>query len=101
MLAGGKNYSPKWMTANTLGVWHFTKAWANADHFVNRWGLDYTFSDHTSFSKKIKKGDYITYDKNSDGKWDHMGFAINAKDSYDASLGYKDYRVAQHTFYHS
>ena len=101
MLAGGKNYSPKWMTANTLGVWHFTKAWANADHFVNRWGLDYTFSDHTSFSKKIKKGDYITYDKNSDGTWDHMGFAINAKDSYDASLGYKDYRVAQHTFYHS
>ena len=97
MLAGGKNYSPTWITANAFGVWKYTKAWSNANKFVEHWKLDYTFTNHVSFSKKLKKGDYITYDKIGDGKWDHMGFVVNTKPSYDASLGYKDYRVAQHT----
>lgn len=97
MLAGGKNYTLSWITCATFGIWHYTDAWANANCFANYWGVDNTYATHKNFSKNLKKGDYITEDKANDGNWDHIGFVVDVADSYNQKLGYKNYKVAQHT----
>lgn len=96
--AGGKSMTTNWYSRYISGVnWEYTRSWTVANDFVNYWGKDYTFSTHSSFAKKIKKGDYIGVDYENDGKWNHMGFVVKkgTDGTYD---GYKycDYKVAQH-----
>ena len=97
MCASGKSYSRKWITACVLGKWFYTDAWANANCFANYWGVDKTYKTHKNFSKNLRIGDFITEDKANDGSWDHIGFVVNTAKTFNNSLGYKNYRVAQHT----
>lgn len=97
MAAGGKQYTLKWITACVFEKWYYTDAWANANCFANYWGVDTVYRTHKIFSKNLKKGDFITEDKANDGSWDYIGFVVDVANSYNEKLGYKDYKVAQHT----
>ena len=68
-----------------------------ANNFANYWGVDYKYYTHSVFSQNVKKGDFITYDKAADGDWDHIGYVTAVKKSFNQKLGYKNYKVAQHT----
>lgn len=94
--AGGKSDYKNWTCSKVAGHYLCGQAWTVADTFAKYWGVDYTYKTNKNFSKNLKKADCITYDKANDGKWDHIGFVTNVHD-YDSSLGYCDYRVAQHT----
>lgn len=92
---GGYSYNINWKCYKLLGKRHYTKIWCNANKFVNYWKVDYKYTSHNSFANKLQKGDFITYDGQNDGDWDHNAFvtAIGSK----TSSGYKNYQVAQHT----
>ncbi len=96
------------------GWWHYTdgspdifgrykhessQSWRLADVFSKYQGAYAKTKVHNTFSKSIKKGDFIATDHTSDGKWDHVGYVV-ANDTYSANYNgktYYDYQVAQHT----
>lgn len=80
---GGRNHS-------------YSVSWINANTFVRYMGVGYTTSNHTDFSRNIAIGDFIAFDADGDGSWQHVGF-VTARRTIDSSLGYVDYRVAQHS----
>lgn len=85
--AGGRNH-------------FYSNSWINADTFAKYMGVGYKTSNHSTFSKNIRVGDFIAYDKNGDGSWQHIGF-VTARGVPGTALGYIDYKVAQHsTNYH-
>ncbi len=57
----------------------------------------YSTMYHNNFVTNIRKGSFIAYDKASDGDWDHAGFVTDKSATYSSTLGYYDYKVAQHT----
>lgn len=96
LLAGGKNMNVVWN-------WNWGSkpsfAWVNANAFMIYHGTFFNTSNHFEFSKVVRTGDVIAKDFNKDGKWDHLGYVIQA-DSYAATYGgkyYYDYKVAQHS----
>ena len=97
-------YYQQWYTgAPTTGWWHLnntnhdsSESWRLVSPFVNYFGLYYSSTSHYSFSYNVAAGDVICLDYYNDGGWDHLGF-VAQKSSYNSSLGYYDYIVAQHT----
>lgn len=83
---------------NQYGVKNHTysNSWIGADTFARYMGVGYTTKSNYLFSANISAGDFVATDDNNDGSWGHIGF-ITGKRVYDSSLGYTDYRVAQHS----
>lgn len=94
---GGKGQTATWYCFKEGGKWYYTKRWTTANNFANFCGVDTTTSSHKTFASKLKKGDFIVEDKANDGSWDHAAFVTAVASSYSATLGYKNYKVAQHT----
>lgn len=97
----GKKMTDKWYAkkghvVNKDKYVNYSTQWCNANSFVNKWGYDCEYVSHRSFSLYLKKGCFITYDKQDDGDWDHVGFVCDVK-KFSNKLGYADYKVAQHT----
>lgn len=97
-----------------LGWWHrkvtasgpiiypdhkYSLSWINADTFARYMGVGYTTTNHSSFSGNLQAGDFIAYDRDRDGDWNHIGFvtSVNSSQGTYNGLTYYDYRVAQHT----
>lgn len=85
------------------GWWHLTdgtntssNSWRLANAFCAYYGMYYTTSSNNAFSHYLQKGSFISFDKGNDGSWDHVAY-VTAVRPYTSSLGYCDYRVAQHT----
>lgn len=95
--AGGKKQNKKWYCKKQLVGFEYSPNWSAANNFANYWGVDYKYYTHSIFSQNVKKGDFITYDKAADGDWDHIGYVTAVKKSFNPKLGYKNYKVAQHT----
>lgn len=77
-------------------IHHYSNSWVGADTFAKYMGVGFTTKSHKTFSSNIQAGDFIAYDEESDGDWQHMGF-VTAKGRYSIGLGYTDYKVVQHT----
>lgn len=85
-------YNPKaWFDKHT-----HSRSWTKADVFARYMGVSMTTNSHRHFSKSLKRGSIIGYDRQSDGDWEHMAF-VTSTDGYEGSYGYYDYKVAQHT----
>lgn len=107
--AGGvsqEDYSPD----ETKGWWHTRKkvlwwydhdhsiSWIRADTFAKYMGVGYKTKVHKDFSENLQKGDFIAYDKSSDGDWDHIGFVTDIGGTViEDGKTYTNYKVAQHT----
>ena len=104
--AGGKT---QWNTGNQSTGWWYnhssvshyldtcSNSWRLANSFANYFGMDYSTTNHSGFSSSIRKGSFIAFDAAGDGNWDHIGFVTDRSSSYNSSLGYYNYRVAQHS----
>lgn len=94
-------------TANP-GTFQHSKSWSVADRFVKFMGTsNNTCKDFKRFSAKVRKGDFIAYDRSGDGGWNHVGYvtatgnygSYDYKDSSGAvrSKNYTTFCVAQHS----
>ena len=99
-LTGGSDstfdYDKSWCY---IGYHSYGKRWTVADRFAKFFGVKYTTTNFYTFSTKVKKGSFISYDITSDGSWDHMAF-VTAKSSTKKTtegVTYYDFKVAQHT----
>ena len=86
------------------GWWHLnnanhdsSKSWRLADNFSKYYGMYLNTSSHYAFNICIRTGSFIALDYKNDGDWDHVGFVTGKDSSYSSTLGYTDYRVAQHS----
>lgn len=81
------------------GANDYSVTWVRADAFVKRYGVAYSTTNFYSFSLHAGRGDFIAYDSEMDGKWNHCAFVVRndaSVGSYDSGT-YRDFRVAQHT----
>ena len=95
---GNENYG-WWHRKNWLGGHDYSISWINADVFARYMGVGYTTTNHRSFAQNIIVGDFIAFDRESNGTWDHMGFVTyrdNSERWYNGKY-YQNYIVAQHT----
>ena len=95
---GNENYG-WWHRKNWLGGHDYSISWINADVFARYMGVGYTTTNHQSFAQNIIVGDFIAFDRESNGTWDHMGFVTyrdNSERWYNGKY-YQNYIVAQHT----
>lgn len=79
---------------------HSSAAWDNENSFMNYWtqfGIQTDRFSHKAFTDSLKPGNFISYDANGDGNWDHVGFVTDKARDYNPNLGYTDYQVAQHS----
>ena len=97
LYAGGKAQTATWYSYKDSGTWYQSRAWTVANSFAYTHGVDNSYSSFSAFSQQLKKGDFICYDSSGDGEWDHIGFVVAVASSYNSSLGYKNFRVAQHS----
>lgn len=98
LVAGGKIPNSTWYCLPTPAAnMYYSPTWCNANKFANYWGVDYKFYTHSVFSQNLKTGDFIAFDKTGDGSWNHIGYVTGVRKSYSKKLGYRNYRVAQHT----
>lgn len=80
-------------------------SWTMADNFVRFMGHSgNVYSSFSTFSGKLKKGDFIAFDKGKDGSWDHVGYVTGIGTYNNYKVGdttktkyYRDFIVAQHT----
>ena len=113
--SGQKKGWSHWIVYNKNGAEHkYSTKWAGADAFVKYYGIKskYKTASYSNkrtafikFAKAVKKGDFITYDKEADGDWNHNAFVTHLyykgankrkSISYHGS-SYLDFKVAQHT----
>ena len=95
---GNENYG-WWHRKNWLNIHSYSISWINADVFARYMGVGYTTTNHQSFARNIIVGDFIAFDRESNGTWDHMGFVTyrdNAERWYNGKY-YQNYIVAQHS----
>lgn len=73
--------------------------WPSADKFAKFFGVKSTTTSFYTFSTKVKKGSFISYDKENDGKWNHMAFVTDKSGTVKKTEGvkYYNFRVAQHS----
>lgn len=88
-----------------VGWWHKyewgqhiqSHSWSVADTFMKYFHAQAPCgTDHNAFSRIINEGDFIAYDKGSDGDWDHVGYVMILGNGMGPE-GYRDYHVAQHS----
>lgn len=108
--AGGVKEFTKWTNGSNPYLlkgssWYFNKAgdygaiWVNANKFAKFFGVKYKTNSFYNFSKKVKRGSFISYDLEGDGGWDHMAF-VTAKynESYTTNgVEYYDFKIAQYS----
>ena len=108
--AGGKSYVGGPVNGEEYGWWYHLASsnpkvysasisWRRANTFANYWGVDYSVKSHRSFANYLQPGDFIAFDRNSDGDWNHIGF-VCYKDATERTYNgktYYDYKVAQHS----
>lgn len=86
-------------TVNPILVDTNSLSWSVADNFVRFMGTSGNeYSSFLQFSNKIVWGDFIAFDQNSDGDWNHVGFVthVGSLGTYSGKY-YKNFRVAQHS----
>lgn len=102
-----------WWHRRTLdGLGHaqhrYSVSWINADRFVKFMGTSGNeYTSFYTFSGKLNRGDFIAFDSEKDGDWNHLGFVTQIGSygtySYTDDSGvlrskyYRDFKVAQHT----
>lgn len=84
-----------------------SNSWSVADTFAKYMGVTVSTKSIYKWSKDLRKGDIIGYDKNSDGSWDHMAFVTDHNgslhdyswntDNYSGYVQYYDVQIAQHS----
>lgn len=84
-----------WWHKSHNGAHTHSDSWIKAKTFAKYMGISYKTKSHKAFSKKVKKGDFIAFDKESDGNAEHMAFVTAT--SSKTYKGANDYQVAQHT----
>lgn len=99
----GDVYSGWWHTvtpggtvSNPTYTHNNSRSFTSVGAFNSYWGTYYTTTSHSSFASYLRAGSIIACDTNGDGDLNHIGF-VTEIGSYDSSLGYIDYKVAQHT----
>lgn len=97
-----------WYKKDSNGKYSYSRNWNNAHYFTKYWGTT-QYTDFKTFTKNVKKGDFIAQDKNNDGKYDHMGFVtsvtnqlINDEIPVDEEgkcylVSYYNFTIAQHS----
>lgn len=61
------------------------------------------YSSFNTFTGKVKTGDFIAFDEENDGSWDHLAFVrgVGTYNNYKLKNGgtkyYRDLSIAQHT----
>lgn len=73
--------------------------WPSADKFAKFFGVKSKTTNFKTFSSNVKKGSFIAYDKENDGKWNHMAFVTSKSSKLKKTNGvsYYDFRIAQHS----
>lgn len=74
-----------------------SKSWRIVSNFINYFGIHSTYTSHKSFAQNLRRGSFISFDDGGDGNWNHMAFVTQVDTGYSTVLGYRDYKVAQHT----
>lgn len=97
LYAGGKSQTAQWYSYKQSGTWYQSYAWKDASGFAYAQGVDNSYSSFSAFSQQISPGNFICFDSTGDGEWDHVGFVTAVGNAYSSSLGYKNFKVAQHT----
>lgn len=97
LYVGGKAQTATWYSYKQSGTWYQSYAWKDASGFAYAHGVDNSYSSFSAFSQQLSPGNFICFDSQGDGEWDHVGFVVAVASSYNSSLGYKNFRVAQHT----
>lgn len=82
----------------------YSVSWSNADTFARYMGVGYETKSFYYFSRNIKAGDFIAYDRGSDGDWDHTAFVTytssttyNYTNRFGNRSTYLNFKVAQHS----
>ncbi len=86
-----------WWYHHQSGTDECSNSWRMVNAFSSYFGMYYSTKSHSNFVTNIRKGSFIVCDKADDGNWDHVGFVTDKSTTYSSSLGYYDYKVAQHT----
>lgn len=89
------------------GSFIHSKSWSLADRFVKFMGTSgNTCKDFKRFSEKVKAGDFIAYDRENDGDWNHVGYVTATGESklYEYKVSgiiytkqYRNFCVTQHS----
>jgi len=101
-------YSGWWYNKNTItGVVAHSNSWTVADTFARYMGVTVSTKSIYTWSKGLRKGDIIAYDKHSDGDWNHMAFVTDHNNvlhdyswntgDYSGYVQYYDVQIAQHS----
>lgn len=89
------------------GSFSCSNSWSVADAFVRFMGTNgNTCKDFKRFSAKLRAGDFIAFDRENDGEWNHVGYVTTIGDygtysykdgSTTKSKQYTTFCVAQHS----
>lgn len=73
--------------------------WPSADKFAKFFGVKSKTTNFKTFSSNVKKGSFIAYDKENDGKWNHMAFVTGKSTTLKTTNGvsYYNFKIAQHS----
>ena len=98
--AGGVPMTSTWKHKAIIPgtLYEVTSAWIWAQDFMAYMTVDSATNIFLSFTKNIRAGDFIAYDSNRNGYWDHVGY-VTQRDSTSATYygkTYYDFKVAQH-----
>lgn len=89
--AGGKSTDSQWKP--------YTSKWINAHSFTLYWymknGAHNGYGSFNAVSANVRAGDFISYDSDNDGRYNHVGFVVSTGSK--TSAGYYDITIAQHT----
>lgn len=90
--AGGKSEDNTWKRYSTT--------WTSAHGFVVYWYAKTNsktgWGSFKAMSSYLDKGDIIAYDKQKDGRYDHVGFVVD-KGTFNNTGAYQDVTIAQHS----
>ena len=76
------------------GTYATSKSWSVANRFVKFMGTSgNTCKDFKRFSAKLRAGDFIAYDRENDGDWNHVGYVTTT-----GSYGTYQYKVSGVTY---
>lgn len=88
------------MGTGTMTVHEHSTSWINADTFVRYMGVGYRSTNHQNFAANIRQYDFIAFDTNGTGSWDHVAYVTDRNNgsaiNYNGKV-FVNYRIAQHT----
>ncbi len=78
---------------------NFGGIWPSADKFAKFFGVKSKTTNFKAFSHSVQKGSFIAYDRENDGKWNHMAFVTATSNNVYSTNGesFFDFKVAQHS----